>query len=200
MWHLLIEVLFQSHSLRLFVEMYVFYNYYIMHLSYLGSNFWFKESSQFCWMGVLHIARLKTVPKLSPGTMHHHIMEDIYLHWKAKKIIQIHNRFLCSFFCCCFVCFVCLLCFVGFQTFHAISVRESLTFFCEMLVTIRIPELPFVYYFIIILNLTWTPYAYRGLSTSNLAMAENRKEKAYMYINLNTKWATSWENLIFVYA
>ena len=38
--------------------------------------------------------------------------------------------------------------------FHAISVRESLTFFCEMLVTIRIPELPFVYYFIIILNLT----------------------------------------------
>ena len=52
------------------------------------------------------------------------------------------------------MCFVCLLCFVGFQTFHAISVRESLTFFCEMLVTIRIPELPFVYYFIIILNLT----------------------------------------------
>ena len=87
---------------------------------------------------MLHIARLKTVPKLSPGTMHHHIMEDT------------HNRFLCSFFCCCFVCFVCLLCFVGFQTFHAISVRESLTFFCEMLVTIRVPELPFVYYFIII--------------------------------------------------
>ena len=51
-------------------------------------------------------------------------------------------------------CLFALFCFVGFQTFHAISVRESLTFFCEMLVTIRIPELPFVYYFIIILNLT----------------------------------------------